>query len=265
MTDTAFTGSIPELYDRYMGPMLFEPFGRELAARFAGFSGDILETAAGTGQVTRLLAAAAPAARIVATDLNQPMLDRAAGVTAAPNVQWRQADALALPFADAAFDAMVCQFGVMFFPDKAAGYAEARRMLRPGGRYVFSVWGPLEANDIAQVVHDTVAAAFPDDPPGFLGRTPYGYNNPEVIEASLASAGFSSVAIDTVRLETPAASAMDAATGLCLGSPLSGEIEARRPGAGQAVAEAAAQALEARFGKGPIRGAGQALVITAIA
>ena len=264
MSDTAFTGSIPELYDRYMGPMLFEPFGRELAARFAGFSGDLLETAAGTGQVTRLLAAAAPAARIVATDLNQPMLDRAAEVTAAPNVAWRQADAQALAFEAAGFDAMVCQFGVMFYPDKAAGYAEARRVLRPGGRYVFSVWDRLDANDIAAIVHETVAAAFPDDPPRFLARTPHGYNDPGVILKALGEAGFSSVAVDTVRLETPAASAQDAATGLCLGSPLSGEIEARRPGACKAMAQAAAQALEAHFGPGPIRGAGQALVVTAI-
>ena len=265
MSDTAFTGSIPELYDRYMGPMLFEPFARDLAARFAGFSGDLLETAAGTGQVTRLLAAAAPAARIVATDLNPPMLARAAEVTAAPNVQWRQADAQALPFADAAFDAVVCQFGVMFYPDKAAGYAEAGRVLRPGGRYVFSVWDRLEANDIGRIVHEAVAAAFPHDPPSFVRRTPHGYNDPDAIMAALGEAGFSRVGVETVRLATPAASALAAATGYCLGSPLRAEIEARRPGGGEAVAEAAVRALEAHFGPGPIRGTGQALVITATA
>ena len=127
MSDAGFTGAIPEVYDRCLGPTLFEPFAEALAARFRGFRGQILETAAGTGRVTRRLAEAAPEAAIVATDLNEPMLARAAGMVQAPNVKWRVADAQDLPFADDSFDAMVCQFGVMFYPDKAKGYAEARR------------------------------------------------------------------------------------------------------------------------------------------
>ena len=190
VTDTAFTGSIPRLYERCLGPMLFEPFAQELAARFAGFEGDVLETAAGTGRVTRALAAAAPAARITATDLNAAMLEEAQRIGGADGVTWRAADALALPFADASFDAVVCQFGVMFFPDKAAGYGEARRVLRPGGRFVFSVWDRLEANALSHVAQAAVAGLFPDDPPLFLARTPFGYHDAGAIAAALMAAGF---------------------------------------------------------------------------
>ena len=145
-----FSGSIPQVYDRYMGPLVFRPYAQDLAARLAGFAGDLLEVAAGTGIVTETLDRTLPAAaRIVATDISQPMLDYAAARLASPRVFWRAADGQALPFDDASFDAVVCQFGVMFFPDRPAGYAEARRMLRPGGRYVFSIWDRIEANDAA--------------------------------------------------------------------------------------------------------------------
>ena len=261
--DSAFVGSIPELYDRSLGPMLFEPYALELGRRFAGFDGALLETAAGTGRATRALARAAPGAAITATDLNPPMLARAAEVVDAPNVVWREADALALPFADASFDAVACQFGVMFFPDKIAGFAEARRVLRPGGRLVFSVWDRIEDNDIPLLVRDTVTALFPDDPPGFLARGPFSWHDKAKIREALAQAGFGAVEIETVTLPTPARSAAEATTGLCKGSPMAGEIEARRPGALEATVEAVVQALTRRFGEGPFDGRGQALVVTA--
>lgn len=263
--DTEFIGAIPELYDRCLGPMLFEPFAQDLAARFAGFDGDLLETAAGTGRVTRALAAAAPASRIIATDLNGPMLAQAAALGSPATVAWRPADAQALPFGDASFDAVVCQFGVMFYPDKAAGYGEALRVLRGGGRYVFSVWDRLADNDISLVTHETLAGLFPGDPPGFLPRTPFGYNDKDEIAAALARAGFLGVTIDTVRLPTPSPSVGAAAEGLCLGSPLRADIEARDPGGLERAVAAVAGALADRFGDGPITGQGQALVVTATA
>ncbi len=262
-SDVAFTGSVPELYDRCLGPMLFEPFALELAERFRGFEGRILETAAGTGRVTRALAEAAPGAAIVATDLNDAMIARAAEVVSAPNVEWRQADAQALPFEDAGFDAVVCQFGVMFFPDKAAGYAEARRVLRPGGRHVFSVWDAMEANEISQAAHDALGAAFPDDPPQFLARMPFGYHDQDAIRAGLAAAGFGRVEIDTVRRETRCDSVADAVMGLCQGSPMHAEIEASHPGQMDRAVAAVTRALSERFGEGPVTGQGQALVVTA--
>jgi SAM-dependent methyltransferase len=264
--DGAFTGSIPELYDRYLGPMLFEPYARDMAHRFAGFEGALLETAAGTGRVTRALAEeASPSAAITATDLNAPMLARASEDVRAPNVTWRRADAQALPFEDAGFDAVVCQFGVMFFPDKAAGYAEARRVLKPGGRFVFNVWDGIVANDLSRIVHEAMAAQFPDDPPGFVARVPFGYHDEDHIRGALAEAGFGAVRVEHVALPTRAPCAADAATGLCLGTPLRGELEARCPEGLDATVTATARALSEAFGSGPIVAQGQALVVTAIA
>jgi SAM-dependent methyltransferase len=263
-TDVAFTGSIPEIYDRYMGPMLFEPFARDLARRFEGFEGRLLETAAGTGRVTRALAeATGPGARIVATDLNQPMLDHAAQVVRSPKVEWRQADAQALPFEDASFDAVVCQFGIMFYPDKAAGFREARRVLKGDGRYVFSVWDTMDANPISVVTQQAVAAALPDDPPTFFIWVPFGYHDRGVIGAALEAAGFKTVEIEEVRLDTPAPSAREAALGLVTGSPLRMDLETRFPGRLEETVEAVTRALEAHFGDGPLKTHGQALVVTA--
>ncbi|MDB5422846.1 MAG: SAM-dependent methyltransferase [Phenylobacterium sp.] len=262
--DRAFTGSIPEIYDRYMGPMLFEPYALDLARRFTGFAGALLETAAGTGRVTRALAQAlSPRAAITATDLNAPMLARAAQVVRAPNVTWREADAQALPFGDASFDAVVCQFGVMFFPDKAAGFSEARRVLKPGGRFVFSVWDSLEANDISRAVHEAVASLFPDNPPSFYARTPFGYHDEAQIRAALAKAGFGEVEVERVALPTRSGSAADAATALCTGTPLRAEIEARRPDGLEDVVRAVTPALAREFGQGAVVGRGQALVVSA--
>ena len=135
--DATFAGSIPALYDRHLGPVLFEPYAADMVRRFARLSeGAILETASGTGIVTQQLASALPAAvRIVATDLNQPMLDHASSKPGMERVEFRQADALKLPSADGQFDAVVCQFGVMFFPDRVAAYREARRVLKPNGNW----------------------------------------------------------------------------------------------------------------------------------
>ena len=199
-TDAAFAGSIPSLYEQYLGPLLFEPYAEETAGRLRGLTqGRILETAAGTGIVTRaMVGALPPAVEIVATDLNQAMLDLAATRLQAPQVTWRQADAQALPFEDAAFDAVVCQFGVMFFPDKGAGYREALRVLKPGGRFLCVVWDRLEANPVSKVVSDAVARLFPDDPPRFFERVPFGYADPDRIRGELRQAGFEDAAIETV-------------------------------------------------------------------
>lgn len=262
MADAEFTGSIPEIYDRCMGPMLFEPFAQDMAARFKDFEGAVLETAAGTGRVTKALARAmAAGASLTATDLNEAMLNKAAELAPDLKVEWRQADAQALPFADGRFDAVVCQFGVMFYPDKDAGYAEARRVLKPGGRYVFSVWDRLDANPLSKAMHEAIGAHLPADPPQFIARTPFGYNDQAAIRAALERAGFRDVEIETVTLETRARSAEDAACGLCTGSPLRAEIEAR--GDLDAAVAAVARVLAERFGDGAISANGQALVVTA--
>ncbi len=252
--DSAFTGKIPELYDRLMGPMLFHPYAAEMARRLQWLTaGHVLETAAGTGIVTRAMAAALPpAVAITATDLNQPMLDHAAAQPGAARVVWRQADAQTLPFPAQTFDAVVCQFGIMFFADKAAGYREALRVLKPGGMWLFAVWSPLELSPIADTVVQAVVAQFPADPPQFLARTPHGYNDIDAISAALGTAGFTAIAAER-RVETSrAVSARTAATAFCQGSPMRGEITARDASRLEAVTDAAAQAVADRFAGGAI-------------
>src|SRR5438552_2876445 len=198
--DKIFTGSIPENYDRYMVPLIFEPYAEDIARRATAFSpGAVLEVAAGTGVVTRALARGLSAgASYVVTDLNQPMLDYAASRQGpADRITWRQADALALPFEDAAFDLVCCQFGAMFFPDRTAGYREARRVLKPGGRFLFNVWDRIEENVFANDVTNALAEIFPNDPRRFLARTPHGYHDPALIRSELEKAGFLSVVIQT--------------------------------------------------------------------
>jgi ubiquinone/menaquinone biosynthesis C-methylase UbiE len=223
--DTAFAGSIPALYDRYLGPLLFEPYAADLAARAAALGPKrILETAAGTGIVTAALAKALPEAEIVATDLNQAMLDVAAGRVRAANVRFQAADAQSLPFPDASFDLVVSQFGVMFFPDRVGAYREAKRVLRPGGAFLFNAWDSVEENPVTAAVAGALEAWFPPDAESFFRRVPFGYHDKARIEADLRAAGFAEVAIETVR---PASrvSARDAAIGLCQGTPLRAEIE----------------------------------------
>ena len=264
-TDRVFTGSIPALYDRYLGPLIFAEYAADLAQRVAVLTpGRVLETAAGTGIVTRsLVRVLSPGSKIVATDLNQTMLDHAAARPGAERVAWRQVDAQRLPFEDGSFDAVLCQFGAMFFPDRGAAYREARRVLRPGGHFLFNVWDRIEENDFARVVAEAVAALFPDDPPRFLARTPHGYHDIVTIERELRSAGFSEIAVETVSRRSRAPSPRDPAIGFCQGTPLRNEIEARATGRLAEVTEAAAAALEGCFGPGPIDGKIQAHIITA--
>jgi ubiquinone/menaquinone biosynthesis C-methylase UbiE len=263
--DTVFTGSIPALYDRYLGPLLFAPYAAHVAGRLADMTaGSVLEIAAGTGIVTEALARRLPAAvEIVSTDLNQAMLDHAASKPDLARVKLRQADALALPFAEASFDAVVCQFGVMFYPDRIKGHREARRVLRRGGRYLFSLWDSLEHNPMTRCVVDAAGRHLPHNPPRFLARTPHGHYDRDKTRNEVIQAGFAKVDIDVVSLPSRAPSARDAAIGLCQGTPMRGEIEAAAPQGLQATTDAAEAALVEQYGDGQIEAPMQALVVTA--
>lgn len=265
--DKLFTGSIPELYDTYLVPLIFEPYARDLAKRVAQIEPKaVLETAAGTGAVTRALASHLPAStQIVVTDLNQPMLDFAArNSSLAGRVTWRQADALALPFEGESFDAVACQFGAMFFPDKVQAYREARRVLNPGGRFIFNVWDAISENDFPDVLTQALAKLFPNDPPLFLARTPHGYHDVARIKGELATAGFGSVSVERRVERCVAATPHDVAIAYCQGTPLRNEIEARDPSRLLEATGFAAEELGRRFGRDRIEGQIAARVFTAI-
>ncbi|MFT4149566.1 MAG: methyltransferase domain-containing protein [Paracoccaceae bacterium] len=265
--DKKFTGSIPDLYDQFVVPLIFAHYAQDMAGKVAeGRPGSVLETAAGSGVVTRALAPLlAGDARYIVTDLNQPMLDRARRRQPADDrIEWRQADAMALPFGDDSFDALCCQFGVMFLPDKPAGYREAARVLRKGGRFVFNVWDRIEENAFAQSVTATAARLFPDDPPLFLARTPHGYHDARAICHDLKAAGFVGVEWQTITGQSRADSAATAAFALCQGTPLRNELEAREPGGLDRITAEAAADIRAVFGAGPVSGKMQAHVFVAL-
>jgi SAM-dependent methyltransferase len=262
-SDTQFAGSIPALYDQHLGPVLFAPYAADLAERVARAAPKrVLEIAAGTGRLTSELVRRLPGASIVATDLNQPMIDYASKHVHGP-IEWRQADAMALPFADGAFDAVVCQFGAMFFPDKPRAYAEARRVLRPGGRFWFNSWSGLEKNELAAVVTEVVTARFDPETTRFLACVPYAYADAAAIRRDLVAGGFTAPQIEPVVLTSPAESARSVAVGFCEGTPMRLELEARHPGRLAEATDVATAALEARWGTGPIAARMSALVIDA--
>jgi len=264
-TDKVFAGSVPRVYEQYMVPLIFEPYAADLAVRVAQRQPSrVLEVAAGTGVVTRRLAdALAPTASIVATDLNQPMLDQAIASGTSRAVEWRQADGMQLPFADQSFDVVVCQFGVMFFPDKPKAFAEARRVLRPGGAFVFNAWDRIDQNEFADVVTNALQTLFPQDPPRFMARIPHGYNDTAVIRQHLAAGGFDhDPQVSTVSARSRAASPDIPAVAYCQGTPLRGEIEARGGVPLAKATEVAAEAIRARFGAAEVDGKIQAHVVT---
>jgi SAM-dependent methyltransferase len=247
-----FVGGIPENYDSCLGPVLFAGYAEDIARRAAAEpTAAVLELAAGTGIVTRTLRDALPAdAQLMATDLNAPMLEIARRKFApGETVDFRPADAMALPFADASFDLVVCQFGVMFFPDRVAALCEARRVLKPGGRYLFNVWASLEANPFADIASRVGAEIFPENPPTFY-RVPFGYADPEIVSAEVAKAGLRVAHVERVKLDRPVKDWPAFAHGLVHGNPLIAEIESRGTASADEVVARLLSALRERFGAG---------------
>jgi SAM-dependent methyltransferase len=263
--DKVFSGSIPSIYDQLLVPLIFESYAVDLVNRLASRSlTRVLEIAAGTGVVTRRLASVLPAhVDIVATDLNQSMLDHASALGTARPVAWRQADGLQLPFADGSFDAVVCQFGVMFFPDKAKAFAEARRVLKAGGVFLCNVWDRIEENEFADTVTRSLEPMFPNDPPRFLARTPHGYHDGDTITRDVARGGFKAPAqISVVGARSKANSSRVPAVAYCQGTPLRNEIEARDAARLGEATDTAAAAIAKRFGTGAVDSKIQALLVS---
>jgi ubiquinone/menaquinone biosynthesis C-methylase UbiE len=258
-----FERSITETYHRHLVPLIFDDYARDLAGRMhVPEGGRVLEIACGTGALTRHLRTRLPAgASLVATDLSPAMLDAARENLGDPqDITFRVADGTALPFADGSFDTVVCQFGVMFYPDKGAGYREALRVLKPGGTFLFNVWDSHAANRFAGRVHETVVAMFPDDPPAFLAA-PFSYHDIGAISNTLEQAGFSSIRVDVLPRESRAASARDVAVAMVEGSPLASQFDSAS--ARRAALDEVAAALRATFGDGPVSAPMQSIAFAA--
>ncbi len=264
-SDDVFSESISEMYDESLVPMIFDHYAAEVPLMLHNLQrGALLEVAAGSGAVTRALAAKIPQqVSITATDLNQAMIDRAIQVGTSRAIQWQQADVMDLPFNDASFDVVVCQFGAMFFDQKSAAFAEVCRVLRAGGQFIFSVWNDIEDNEFALQVTRSLAALFPDDPPRFFDRIPYGYHDRQIIMNDLAAAGFSSTPIfNDISFMSRASSAHELATAFCMGTPLRAEIEQRRVGSLSEVVNYVGACIERRFGGNNLEGATSAKFVT---
>lgn len=254
--NTTFAGSVPRTYHDHLGGLFFVPYAKDLARRVPAPSwkhARVLEIACGTGILTaELLGALGDCATLIATDLNQAMIDVARSLAKSEFVEWKVADASSLPFDAGSFDVIVCQFGVMFFADKVQAAREVRRVLRPGGTYLFNVWGTLAENPIGRVAHETVNSLFPSEPVTFY-QVPWGYFDRRQIADDLRRGGFDDVAIDTVDLEGCAPSAEDAALGLVQGTPVVNTIRERGTVSPEEVTRAVAAAYRREFGAGAIR------------
>ena len=260
-----FSGSIPAAYDRYLGPMLFQPYAEDLAARLQVVTnGSVLELACGTGILTRALRTHLPSTvKLTATDLNEPMFrDAAAKFRKDETVQWLQADACSLPFGDRMFDAVVCQFGIMFVPDKALAAREAHRVLKSGGLFLFNVWDAMEHNELGQLTHQTIASYFDKDPPTFY-EIPFGYHDQDEIKRVLKEAGFQEIKTEVVTKVGAANRAEDASTGLVKGNPVAVAIAERDLSLLPVITKAVAQAIAGRFGETDIRAPMRAIVVEA--
>lgn len=248
-----FTGNIPENYDEGLGPYIFQEFAEDLARR-ASYEGaeEVLEMAAGTGIVSRRLRDALPPdTRLVVSDLNQAMLTVAAEkFDSHENIEFRSADAMELPFDDGSFDLVVCQFGVMFFPDKQASFREVMRVLRPGGAYQFNIWGTMEANPFSQVGYDAGAHFFPDDPPGFY-KVPFGFADTEAMLADMSAAGLTEIEHEVVSFAKEVDDWEVFAHGMVFGNPLIDEINERGGVEADDVVARILEALRGQFGEAP--------------
>ncbi len=262
---TEFTGSIPENYERHLVPLIFADYAKLLAnAVDTSAKLDVLELACGTGIVTRSILEDLPSgSRLLATDINEPMIAQARkAIGNAPQVSFKNADAANLPFSENSFDALVCQFGIMFVSERQKAYGEAARVLRPGGKFHFNVWDRLDANLFANAIHRAMEKRYPDNPPRFL-ELPYGYSDISLIVGELQSAGFTNIDISVQQLTSHANSPADIALGFGAGGPLANEVAARGTLSLKEVLQGLEKALEEEFGAGPCQAPMQAIQITA--
>jgi ubiquinone/menaquinone biosynthesis C-methylase UbiE len=262
--NAAFTGNIPEFYDKGLGPMIFVDYADEMARRAAALNPmRVLEIAAGTGIVTRRLRDQLPArAHLTATDLNPPMLEVARKkFRDGEKVEFQPADAMALPFPDGSFDLAVCQFGVMFYPDKDKSHREVLRVLKPGGHYLMSVWDSHGYNPFARIAQDVVERLLPEDPPQFY-RVPMSCHQIDPLKEALIGAGFGEINIAVVPVTKEIPEAKGFARAMVFGNPLADQVRARGSDPEKLV-DAILQGLHREFGADPGRMPLQAIMFSA--
>jgi len=262
---TKFSGSIPAAYDRYLGPILFQPYAEELATRVTvNKTGSVLELACGTGILTRVLRSCLPSkVKLIATDLNEPMFRQAAAkFRKNERVRLLEADACDLPFADRKFDAVVCQFGIMFVSDKALAARQAYRVLKRDGLFLFNVWDAMRHNKLGELAHRTITSYFENDPPTFY-KVPFSYHNRNQIRKILKQAGFREIKTELIAKIGKANRAEDVARGLVEGNPVAVTIAKRDPSLLPIITGAVTAAITRRFGKRDIRAPMQAIVVQA--
>ena len=216
----AFAGSVPANYERYLGPFLFEPYALDLVSRLQDKKyPDILEIACGTGRVTAHLARSVKHDTIIATDLNPDMIKVAKDIVQNDSIKWMPADAMQLPFDDDSFDLVVMQFGIMFFPDKEKGLKEAYRVLRTGGKIIYSTWNKVET---VKAIHEgrvVIESYFGDDPPKFYS-VPFSMYDDRELTTITRRAGFKSITTTLVKKEGVSPSSSDLAKGIVEGNPV---------------------------------------------
>ena len=262
---TKFSGSIPAAYNRYLGPILFQPYAEDLATRLPVHkTGSVLELACGTGILTRRLRTHLPSkVKLIATDLNEPMFRQAtAKFGKNERVRWLEADACDLPFDGRKFDAVVCQFGIMFVPDKAHAAREAYRVLKRDGIFLFNVWDAMKHNKLGELAHRTITSFFEKDPPTFY-QIPFSYHNRTEIRRILKQAGFREIKTEVILKIGKASRAEDVAKGLVEGNPVAVTIAKRDPSLLPVITGAVTAAITRRFGKRHIRAPMQAIVVQA--
>jgi len=258
----AFAGSIPANYERYLGPFLFEPYALDLVSRLQDKKyNDILEIACGTGRVTKRLSSSVKHDTLTATDLNQDMIDIAKGIVADQRIKWQQADALALPFNDNSFDLVVIQFGIMFFPDREKGLKEAYRVLKPGGKLVFSTWDKVETVPAIHEGRKIIESYFEDNPPVFYS-VPFSMYDEKELKAITGNAGFKNIKTELVKKEGSSPSASDLTKGIVEGNPVYLSIIERIPASLNNIKADVKNKLLEKFGE-PIKCPLQAWVVEA--
>lgn len=250
---TSFTGSIPQNYDFYLGPLFFEPYALDLVSRIHNKPTAVLELACGTGRVTKhLVNALAANGKLCATDLNMSMLQIAKERLSDPRIEWSVADAHELPFAVNSFDLVVCQFGVMFFAEKPQALNEIWRVLKPGGCFLFNTWGRLEKNAAANLTSQALHEIFPEDPPAFLEKVPHSMTDPEAIKRLLQEANFTQIKTENVALASTSPSPDDVIKGILDGTPTSLYLK-ERPARDGALRQRLRELLVQQYGEKNLR------------